>query len=142
MVSSIRPGGIAEHVEQINLLYGMHSGITLYTHMSGRYAPYHVKSIVLTMRDVMYVLLYRGSERRIDEYYTDTHAFPDHIFALCHALGFRFAPRIRDLLKHPTKLLQHCTILRTIISFLLASVISVHGDDGATLCLMCGDQQV
>ena len=23
--------------------------------------------------------------------------FTDHVFALCHLLGFRFAPRIRDL---------------------------------------------
>ncbi len=29
--------------------------------------------------------------------YTDTAGFTDHVFALCHLLGFRFAPRIRDL---------------------------------------------
>ena len=28
---------------------------------------------------------------------TDTGGFTDHVFALCHLLGFRFAPRIRDL---------------------------------------------
>ena len=52
------------------------------------------------MRNATYVLdglLYHESELRIDEHYTDTHGFTDHIFALCHALGFRFAPRIRDL---------------------------------------------
>ncbi|WP_150138364.1 Tn3 family transposase [Candidatus Enterovibrio escicola] len=33
----------------------------------------------------------------IEEYYTDTAGFTDHVFALTHLLGFRFAPRIRDL---------------------------------------------
>jgi TnpA family transposase len=31
------------------------------------------------------------------EHYTDTADFTDHMFALCHRLGFRFAPKIRDL---------------------------------------------
>ena len=31
------------------------------------------------------------------EHYTDTAGFTDHVFALMHLLGFRFAPRIRDL---------------------------------------------
>src|SRR3954462_14331513 len=30
-------------------------------------------------------------------HYTDTGGFTDHVFALCHLLGYRFAPRIRDL---------------------------------------------
>jgi len=30
-------------------------------------------------------------------HYTDTAGFTDHVFALMHLLGFRFAPRIRDL---------------------------------------------
>ena len=34
---------------------------------------------------------------RIEEHYTDTSGFTDHIFALMHLLGFRFAPRIRDM---------------------------------------------
>ena len=34
---------------------------------------------------------------RIEEHYTDTAGFTDHVFALMHLLGFRFAPRIRDL---------------------------------------------
>jgi len=33
----------------------------------------------------------------ISDQYTDTAGFTDHVFALCHLLGFRFAPRIRDL---------------------------------------------
>ena len=33
----------------------------------------------------------------IREHYTDTAGAIDHVFGLCHLLGFRFAPRIRDL---------------------------------------------
>ena len=43
------------------------------------------------------VLLYHESDLRIEEHYTDTSGFTDHVFALMHLLGFRFAPRIRDL---------------------------------------------
>jgi TnpA family transposase len=32
---------------------------------------------------------------QIEEHYTDTAGFTDHVFALCHLLGFRFAPRLR-----------------------------------------------
>ncbi len=52
------------------------------------------------MRDATHVLdglLYHESDLRIEEHYTDTAGFTDHLFALMHLLGFRFAPRIRDL---------------------------------------------
>jgi TnpA family transposase len=42
-------------------------------------------------------LLYHESDRSIEEHYTDTSGFTDHVFALMHLLGFRFAPRIRDI---------------------------------------------
>ena len=42
-------------------------------------------------------LLYHESDLRIEEHYTDTAGFTDHVFALMHLLGFHFAPRIRDL---------------------------------------------
>ena len=59
-----------------------------------------VPSLALTVRDATHVLdglLYHESDLRIEEYYTDTAGFTDHVFGLCHLLGFRFAPRIRDL---------------------------------------------
>lgn len=55
------------------------------------------------LRDSTYVLdglLYHESDLRIEEHYTDTAGFTDHVFALMHLLGFRFAPRIRDLGRH------------------------------------------
>ena len=63
-------------------------------------APFHTKVINATVRDATHVLdglLYHESQLRIEEHYTDTAGFTDHVFALCHLLGFRFAPRIRDL---------------------------------------------
>ena len=33
----------------------------------------------------------------LHEHYTDTGGATDHVFALCHLLGFRFVPRLRDI---------------------------------------------
>ncbi len=56
-------------------------------------------------------LLHHESDLRIEEHYTDTAGFTDHVFALMHLLGFRFAPRIRDLsdtkLYLPTRKLKY-----------------------------------
>jgi TnpA family transposase len=93
-------GGRGEHTGQVNLRYGTDPGVTFYTHISDQYAPFHTKVIASTVRDATHVLdglLYHESELRIEEHYTDTGGFTDHVFALCHALGFQFAPRIRDL---------------------------------------------
>jgi hypothetical protein len=68
--------------------------------LSDQYAPFHTKVITATVRDATHVLdglLYRQSDLQIEEHYTDTAGFTDHVFALCHLLGFRFALRIRDL---------------------------------------------
>jgi TnpA family transposase len=74
--------------------------VQFYTHISDQYAPFHTKVINVGVRDATYVLdglLYHESDIRIEEHYTDTSGFTDHVFALMHLLGFRFAPRIRDL---------------------------------------------
>ena len=42
-------------------------------------------------------LLYHESDLRIEEHYTDTAGFTDHVFGLCPVVGFTFAPRIADL---------------------------------------------
>ncbi len=64
------------------------------------YAPFNIKVINVGVRDSTYVLdclLYHESDLRIDEHYTDTAGFTDHVFGSMHLLGFRFAPRIREL---------------------------------------------
>ena len=42
-------------------------------------------------------LLHHESSLTIREHYTDTGGATEHVFGLCHLLGFRFAPRLRDL---------------------------------------------
>jgi TnpA family transposase len=95
-----RAGGRGEASGQVNPKYGNDPGVTFYTHISDQYAPFHTKVINAAVRDATHVLdglLYHESDLRIEEHYTDTAGFTDHVFALCHLLGFRFAPRIRDL---------------------------------------------
>jgi len=95
-----KAGSYAEAKGAINPKYGSDPGIQFYTHISDQYAPYHTKVINVGVRDATYVLdglLYHESDLMIEEHYTDTSGFTDHVFALMHLLGFRFAPRIRDL---------------------------------------------
>lgn len=97
---NFKAGGRGQFAGQVNLKYGQEPGIQIYTHISDQYAPFHTKVINATVRDATHVLdglLYHESDLRIDEHYTDTAGFTDHVFALMHLLGFRFAPRIRDL---------------------------------------------
>src|ERR1700719_5400616 len=68
-------GGRGEHAGQVNARYGSGPGVTFYTHISDRYAPFHTKVINATVRDATHVLnglLYHESGLRIEERYTDT----------------------------------------------------------------------
>lgn len=90
-------------IANINAKYGRDPVALFYTHVSDRYAPFHAKAISSTVRDATYVLdglLDHQTDIEIEEHYTDTSGYTDHLFALCHLLGFRFAPRIRDLSDH------------------------------------------
>lgn len=95
-----RVGGHAQATGKINPKYGNSPGVLFYTHLSDQYAPFHTRVINVGVRDATYVLdglLYHESDLKIEEHYTDTLGFTDHVFAMMHLLGFRFAPRIRDL---------------------------------------------
>jgi TnpA family transposase len=95
-----KTGSKAESSGHINPKYGSSPGRTFYTHISDQYSPFSAKVINVGIRDATYVLdglLYHESDLRIEEHYTDTAGFTDHVFGLMHLLGFRFAPRIRDL---------------------------------------------
>jgi len=74
----------------------------IYTHVSGRYGPFYTRVISATMSEAPYVLdgllhHVHQTDLRIAEHYTDTAGATDHVFGLCHLLGYRFAPRIKDL---------------------------------------------
>src|SRR5207248_1104137 len=74
--------------------------IKLYTHLSDQYGPYHSTTISATASEAPYLvdgLLYHETDLEIAEHYSDTGAFTDQIFGICQLLGFRYAPRIRDL---------------------------------------------
>lgn len=95
-----RAGGHGEATSHVNLHYGQDPGVKFYTHLSGRFGPYHTNVIAATANEAPYVLdglLYHESSLVINEHYTDTGGFSDHVFAICRPFGFRFAPRIRDL---------------------------------------------
>ena len=95
-----KAGGKGESTGHVNPKYGKDPGRLFYTHISDQYSPFSTKVINVGVRDSTYVLdglLYHESDLRIEEHYTDTAGFTDHVFGLMHLLGFRFAPRIRDL---------------------------------------------
>ena len=79
-----------------------HPGFVVYTHVSGRYCPFHTRVIAATVSEAPYVLdgllhHVHQTDLRIREHYSDTAGATDHVFGLCHLLGFCFAPRIKDL---------------------------------------------
>ena len=93
-------GGPARAVTDANARYGTEPGVKFYTHISDRFAAFHIKAIAATAPEAPYVLdglLQHEARAPIREHHTDTGGFTDHVFALCALLGFRFAPRIRDL---------------------------------------------
>jgi TnpA family transposase len=95
-----RAGGHGEARADHNAKYGSEPGVKFYTHVSDRYAPFHSKVIAANASEAAHVLdglLHHESSIDIREHYTDTAGAIDHVFGLCHLLGFRSAPRIRDL---------------------------------------------
>jgi len=95
-----KAGSHAEQSGFRNAKYGDEPGVLFYTHVSNQYAGYQIKVINGPARDATHVLdglLYHESDLKIEEHYTDTAGFTDHVFAMCHWHGFTFAPRIADL---------------------------------------------
>lgn len=97
-----RSAGRAGAGGSVNAKYGIDPGAVIYTHVSGRYGPFYTRVISATMSEAPYVLdgllhHVHQTDLRISEHYTDTAGATDHVFGLCHLLGYRFAPRIKDL---------------------------------------------
>ena len=95
-----KAGGHGEARADYNAKYGSEPGVKFYTHVSDRYAPFHIKVIAANASEAAHILdglLHHECSLDIREHYTDTAGAIDHVFGLCHLLGFRFAPRIRDL---------------------------------------------
>jgi len=91
--------GRGEAVGAINAHYGREVSALFYTHVSARHAPYHTVAIPPSgeAAHVIDGLLYHEADLSIAVHHTDGGGVSDHVFALAHLLGFRFAPRIPNL---------------------------------------------
>lgn len=75
-------------------------GVTVYTHQSDQYSQFYTQLIHCSPREAAYVLdglLDHETDLNPYEHFTDTHGYTENVFSLCHLLGFRFSPRIRDI---------------------------------------------
>jgi TnpA family transposase len=74
--------------------------MNVYTHIADNLSPFYSRLIESTAGEAAYILdglLYHETDLRPREHYSDTRGYTDALFGLCHLLGFRFAPRLRDL---------------------------------------------
>lgn len=104
-----------------NPYYGTEPGIAFYTHLSDQYSPFYTQVIATRVREAPYMLnglLHHDTQLDIQEHSTDTKGYTDHIFALCHLLGFSFAPRIRhfgELKLFPIKQKKNYPLLKPLL---------------------------
>ncbi|MEO7468508.1 MAG: Tn3 family transposase [Sphingobium limneticum] len=90
----------AQATGSVNPHKGSEPSVSFYTHVSDRYAPFHAKVISAGASEAAHVLdglLHHGAELAIERHHTDGGGVSDHVFALCHLLGFQFAPRIPNI---------------------------------------------
>ncbi|MCP4285995.1 MAG: transposase, partial [Gammaproteobacteria bacterium] len=74
-------------------------GITIVAHAADIWMPFYPQ-VMQDTSEALYVidaLCHHETDFDIQEHYTDTASATYHVFALCRMLGFRFAPRIRDI---------------------------------------------
>ena len=81
------------HTVNSNAKYDPSPSVMFYTHTSDQYSSYYTQLISATMHDATHVIdgllyqLYHQTDLPIEEHYTDTAGYTDHVFALCHLLG-------------------------------------------------------
>jgi TnpA family transposase len=89
--------GEGEGGGEVNAHYGRDPIIKLYTHISDRYAPFHVKVITGTSGEAVHVLdglVNHDSAIDILAHHTDGGGISDHVFAVMYLLGIKFQPRM------------------------------------------------
>ena len=94
------PVGVSALHADANPHYGNGKGATIYRFVSDQFSSFYAKVINTNARDAVHVidgLLHHETDLTIEEHYTDTAGYTDQVFGLTHLLGFRFAPRLRDL---------------------------------------------
>ena len=93
-------GGRGEAASDYNARQGSEPGSVFYGFISDRFASYYSRVIAAAASEAPYVLdglMHHESAVEIHEHATDTAGAVESIFALTHAFGYRFAPRIRGL---------------------------------------------
>jgi len=96
----VRMGVQAAHADRNAEYFGKGRGVTIYTHIADIWMPFSQKVIPTNDSEALHVidaLCHHETDLHIEEHYTDTGGYSDHVFALCALLGFRFAPRLCDL---------------------------------------------
>lgn len=94
-----RSSGASSPLAQVNAKHGRDPGLNFYTHISDQYDPFYAQ-VISSSEEAPHIidgLLYHEADTRIEEHYTDAAGFVDHVFAMCHMLGFRFSPRIKSI---------------------------------------------
>ncbi|MBP1931914.1 TnpA family transposase [Ammoniphilus resinae] len=92
--------GVSSLHADANPHYGTGKGATIYRFVSDQFSSFYTKVINTNARDAVHVidgLLHHETDLKIEEHYTDTAGYTDQVFGLTHLLGFRFAPRLREL---------------------------------------------
>ncbi|WP_134704957.1 Tn3 family transposase [Ammoniphilus sp. YIM 78166] len=92
--------GVSALHADANPHYGTGKGATIYRFVSDQFSSFYTKVINTNARDAVHVidgLLHHETDLNIEEHYTDTAGYTDQVFGLTHLLGFRFAPRLRDI---------------------------------------------
>ena len=92
--------GVSSLTAEHNPHYGSKKGTTMYRFVSDQFSSFYTQIINTNARDAVHVidgLLYHETDLCIEEHYTDTAGYTDQVFGLSHLLGFKFAPRIRDI---------------------------------------------
>ncbi|GGA43336.1 hypothetical protein GCM10011384_36390 [Psychrobacillus lasiicapitis] len=92
--------GVSSLHANANPHYGSGKGATIYRFTSDQFSTFYTEVINTNARDAVHVidgLLHHETDLNIEEHFTDTAGYADSVFGLSHLLGFRFAPRLRDL---------------------------------------------
>ena len=119
---------------------GNEPGVAFYTHISDQFGPFFTKVIAAAASEAPHVLdglLYHQTGLQPAEHYTDTGGATDHVFGLGALLGFRFAPRLRDIKDRRLYLLPGMTVDLAIEPLVGGSIdvghLAMHWDE--PLCL-------
>jgi TnpA family transposase len=123
------------HARHLPRYFGVRRGVTLYNHTTNQGSQPWIDVVNCLVRESTYVLdglLYQDAPA-IKEHYVDTNGFTELLFGLFMLLGFRFAPRLRDLsdqtLYRPRKHTDYSVLTPVLKKDIREDLIVRHWDD-------------